>query len=212
MKKGIVWLISMMPSKLRSIAIKLIKKMEKEYMSPILRAVWSEIYGIEVGIGSYGCFEIGNFSKGDRIGNYCSVAQNVWHLNANHPMNHATMSPIFYQKAFAGNANAKDVDRTGLTIGHDVWIGRDVKILAGVTHIGNGAVIGAGSVVTKNIEQYTVVAGVPAKQIRKRFNEETIACLEESKWWTIAPNQLMLLQDFVDKPLVFAQKAKEMVD
>ena len=74
-------------------------------------------------------------------------------------------------------------DRKGdIIIGNDVWIGYEAVIMSGVT-IGDGAIIGARSVVTKDIPPYTIVGGVPARQIRRRFSEETIAALLELKWW-----------------------------
>ncbi|OKP43933.1 hypothetical protein BJP24_14450 [Aeromonas allosaccharophila] len=69
-----------------------------------------------------------------------------------------------------------------ISIGNDVWIGQNVTVLRGVT-IGDGAVIGANSVVTKNVPPYSIVAGVPAREIKKRFNDETISLLMEAKWW-----------------------------
>lgn len=67
-------------------------------------------------------------------------------------------------------------------IGNDVWIGMNSLIMPGV-HIGDGAVIGANSVVAKNVEPYTIVAGNPIREIRKRFSEEEIKLLLETKWW-----------------------------
>lgn len=69
-----------------------------------------------------------------------------------------------------------------MNIGNDVWIGRNVIVLPGVS-IGNGAVVGAGSVVTKNVEKYSIVAGNPARPIRYRFTSEQIEKLEKIKWW-----------------------------
>ena len=67
-------------------------------------------------------------------------------------------------------------------IGNDVWIGNDVKLMEGIT-IGDGAVIGTGAVVTKDVEPYSVYAGVPAKKIKLRFSEEQIEELVKIKWW-----------------------------
>ena len=200
-----------LPEVCRRVLFKIIKMTVHEWRSVLLRRLWQASYGVEIGIGSYGCFHRGAFCSGDRIGNYCSIGANVWHLQANHPMDHGCMSPIFYLKEFAGNLAAVDIPRTKLEIGHDVWIGRDVKILSKVTHIGNGAVIGAGSVVTKNVEPYTVVAGNPAKVIRRRFADETASLLEDSMWWTLEPEQLMKLQDAVNDPKAFAEAAKRLV-
>jgi len=69
-----------------------------------------------------------------------------------------------------------------IVIGNDVWIGQNVTILPGV-HIGNGAIIGLNSVVAKNVEPYAIVAGNPAKTIRKRFDDELIKLMLELKWW-----------------------------
>ena len=69
-----------------------------------------------------------------------------------------------------------------IVIGNDVWIGYEAVIMAGVT-IGDGAIIGARAVVTKDVPPYTVAGGIPAKPIKKRYPEETIAALSELKWW-----------------------------
>ena len=92
--------------------------------------------------------------------------------------------PIFFEE---WGLDVKDItkawDNKGdIVVGNDVWIGYEAVILAGVT-IGDGAIIGARAVVTKDVPPYTIVGGVPAKQIRKRFNEETIDTLLKLKWW-----------------------------
>lgn len=206
------YLINRTPVLLRKMLLKVIKKTARECDSVLLRDLWESLYGIKIGIGSYGCFQRGMFCQGDSIGNYCSIAVGVSHLNANHPIHYATMSPLFYQKSFCGNPNARDVERTNLQIGHDVWIGKGVTILAGVTSIGNGSVIGAGSVVTKNVEPYTIVAGVPARVIRRRFTDDIIEKLENSQWWNLTPVQLSEMQDVVNNPLCFADKAKGVLE
>ena len=76
-----------------------------------------------------------------------------------------------------------------IVIGHDVWIGYEAVILAGVT-IGDGAIIGSRAVVTKDVEPYTIVGGVPAKPIRKRFSERTVEALKKIKWWDWTPEKI----------------------
>ena len=98
-------------------------------------------------------------------------------------------SAIFYNKSFG--YDVKDVKRHDLIIEDDVWIGLNVCITCGCKRIGRGAIIGAGSVVTKDVEPYTIVGGVPAKVIRKRFDDDRIAQLEASKWWKKDPKQLI---------------------
>ena len=92
--------------------------------------------------------------------------------------------PLFFEE---WGLEKKDVtnawDNKGdIVIGNDVWIGYEAVVLAGVT-TGDGAVIGTRAVVTKNVPPYTIVSGVPAKPIKKRFSEETISALLEIQWW-----------------------------
>lgn len=119
------------------------------------------------------------------IGSFCSIASNVMIGGGKHPLNHVSTSPVFYSKknvlktCFA-EVNFGEYDQT--SIGNDVWIGTNAFIKGGVT-IGHGAVIGAYSVVTKNVEPYSIVGGNPAKLIRKRFDDSTIEKLLKSQWW-----------------------------
>lgn len=122
------------------------------------------------------------------IGKFCSIACGAKFLfnSANHKM--ASLStytfPLFFEEWGLEKENvAQAWDQKGdIIIGNDVWIGYEAVILSGVT-IGDGAVIGCRAVVTKDVPPYTIVGGVPAKPIRKRFNEETIKELQKIKWW-----------------------------
>ena len=126
------------------------------------------------------------------IGSFCSIAGNVSIGLAMHQMEWVSMSPTFYKgrdsikKKFA--IHERDIDKKTI-IGHDVWIGKNVLIKQGV-NIGTGAVIGMGSIVTKDIEPYSVVAGNPAKEIKKRFDETTINKLLMSKWWELSDEEI----------------------
>lgn len=122
------------------------------------------------------------------IGRFCSIACGARFLfnSANHTMTSLSTYPfpLFFEE---WGLERKDVttswDNKGdIIIGNDVWIGYEAVILAGVT-IGDGAIIGARAVVTKDILPYTIVGGIPATPIRKRFSDETIASLLEIKWW-----------------------------
>ncbi|HJC91727.1 MAG TPA: CatB-related O-acetyltransferase [Candidatus Mediterraneibacter excrementigallinarum] len=123
-----------------------------------------------------------------KIGKFCSIACGARFLfnSANHTMNSLSTYPfpIFFEE---WGLDVKDItsawDNKGdIVIGNDVWIGYEAVIMAGVT-IGDGAIIGARAVVTKDVPPYTIVGGVPAKQIRKRFSDETISELLNLKWW-----------------------------
>lgn len=122
------------------------------------------------------------------IGKFCSIACGAKFLfnSANHTLTSLSTYPfpIFYED---WGLDVKDVaeawDNKGdIVIGNDVWIGYEAVIMAGVT-IGDGAVIGTRAVVTKDVPPYTIVGGVPAKTIGRRFSSETISALLELKWW-----------------------------
>ena len=116
---------------------------------------------------------------------------------------------FFYNKKWGG-FDVKDIDRKTLTIGNDVWVGYNVIITNKCQNIGNGAVIGAGSVVTKDVPAYSIVAGNPAKIIRYRFDEETISIIEKSEWWNFTPEKLMKFYSVIDKPKEFCKKIEDM--
>lgn len=119
------------------------------------------------------------------IGAFCSIAANVSIGRAEHDVTSVSMSPVFHEgrnalgKSFSTHP-APPNRRT--VIGNDVWIGQSALIKSGV-RIGSGAVIGMGSVVTRDIPPYEIHAGNPARFVRRRFDEETCARLEESRWW-----------------------------
>lgn len=128
------------------------------------------------------------------VGRFTSIASGVTTVSGNHPTSKfvsthpAFFSPkkqcgmtfvsdtLFEEKTYA------DSEKHHVVIGNDVWIGANVSILNGV-HIGDGAVIAAGAVVVKDVPPYTVVGGVPAKEIKKRFTPEQIAFLQAFEWW-----------------------------
>ena len=121
------------------------------------------------------------------IGKFCSIACGAKFLfnSANHRLQSLSTYtfPLFYEEWEQEMNLTEAWDNKGdIIIGNDVWIGYEAVILAGVT-IGDGAIIGTGAVVTKDVPPYTIVGGVPAKPIRKRFSDEDIAVLLELKWW-----------------------------
>ena len=122
------------------------------------------------------------------IGKFCSIACGAKFLfaSANHTMRSLSTYtfPIFFEEWGLDVKNITDAwDNKGdIVIGNDVWIGYESVILSGVT-VGDGAVIGARAVVTKDVPPYTIVGGVPAKPIRRRFDEEKIERLLALRWW-----------------------------
>lgn len=130
-----------------------------------------------------------------KIGKFCSIACGAKFLftSANHKMRSLSTYPfpIFFEEWGLDVKNICDAwDNKGdIVIGNDVWIGYEAVILSGVT-IGDGAIIGSRAVVTKDVEPYTIVGGVPAKSIRKRFDDKTILKLENIRWWNWDEKQI----------------------
>lgn len=122
------------------------------------------------------------------IGKFCSIACGAKFLfnSANHTLDSLSTYPfpIFYEQwgLDVKNVAAAWDNKGDIVIGNDVWIGYEAVILAGVT-IGDGAIVGARAVVTKDVAPYTIVGGVPAHVIRKRFSDKTIEKLLKLKWW-----------------------------
>lgn len=127
------------------------------------------------------------------IGSFCSIADNVVIGVAEHNIDWVSTSPVFREgkdsvkKKYSEHRIEK---RETTIIGHDVWIGRNALIKQGVK-IGTGAVIGMGSVVTKDVEPYSIVGGCPAKEIKKRFTNEVINELLRLKWWEYDEEKLI---------------------
>lgn len=121
------------------------------------------------------------------IGKFCSIASQVRINPPNHPTWRATSHHFTYRSQFYGFGEDDEAifqwrRYNKVTIGHDVWIGHGAIILPGV-HVGTGAVVGAGSVVTQNVAPYTIVAGNPARAIRRRVSEEVETSLMKIQWW-----------------------------
>ena len=120
------------------------------------------------------------------VGSFCSLAMGSFIGLPQHSLRMVSSHPAFYLKntplvkTFSAGDIATGSPRT--TIGHDVWIGQNASIMAGL-RVGCGAVIGAGAVVTKDVPDYAIVGGVPAKMIRYRFDEEIRSALLNSVWW-----------------------------
>jgi acetyltransferase-like isoleucine patch superfamily enzyme len=122
-----------------------------------------------------------------RIGKFSAISDHVTCGLGLHPSyDFVSIHPIFYSRKNQAQISFADKDFVSeykpVDIGHDVWIGSHVMIMGGIT-VGNGAIIGAGSVVTKDVPPYAIVGGVPAKLIRYRFNERQIHFLQKFEWW-----------------------------
>lgn len=152
------------------------------------------LFSGEIGYGSY----VGKDSEliNVKIGRFSCIGERIKVIDGLHPIEKfVSLHPAFFSSAevdhrysFVSTQKFKEhnyVDegsKLSVDIGSDVWIGSDAKIFAGVK-IGDGAVIAAGALVRNNVEPYTIVGGMPAKQLKKRFNEDRICQLIDVRWW-----------------------------
>lgn len=137
------------------------------------------------------------------VGNFTAIGRDTTIGLGRHPMNYVSTQNIFYKRNNLNNDWVKSIDFPALSIhiGSDVWIGAEAMILDGVT-VGDGAVIGARSVVTKDVPPYAVVVGCPAKIIKYRFTPEIIDRLLEVKWWNLTDKEISNNIEFFRDPKI----------
>lgn len=135
------------------------------------------------------------------VGRYCSISNGVRVVIGKHPTErYVSTHPCFYStRKQAGFTYVEDSlfeevkyakDKYHVVIGNDVWIGENALIYGGVT-IGDGAIVAAGAIVNKDVSPYTIVGGIPAKVLRKRFLDEQIKELLEIKWWDFSESEIL---------------------
>ena len=165
-------------------------------------------------LGKYSYIGASSFISDTDIGKFCSISENCYVGGAAHPLDWVSTSLRFYC------SNEKEEGKTSAInpfykayyppflktyIGNDVWIGAKALILSGVT-ISDGAVIGAGSVITKDIGPYEIWAGNPAKLIRKRFDDEEIEKLLSLRWWDWTEDRLKKESVFFKDVEIFMER------
>lgn len=166
----------------------------------------------QFGRETYGVPTVHSFGEGAtlEVGSFTSIASGVQiFLGGEHRIDWVTTFPFNILWEEGKNIVGHPKTKGDVLIGNDVWIATEAIIMSGVT-IGDGAVIGARAVVTKNVPPYTVVAGNPAKVVKKRFDDKTIQKLLEVKWWNWNDSKIkaalpLLLNDQIDKFLKFAE-------
>lgn len=140
---------------------------------------------IDVTMGRYSYMGAANSLNNVTIGSFCSIASYCAIGGGDHPLDYASSSPVFLKGKNVFDLNLGELpfdESKPVTIGNDVWIGEACFISAGVT-IGDGAVVGAHSIVTRDVEPYSIVAGAPAREIRKRFPDDVVEGLLALEWW-----------------------------
>ncbi len=152
------------------------------------------------------------FIQNAYVGKFANIAAMVRIGPTDHPMDRPTQHHFTYRRRMYGFDEVDDIEfltarrERKTIIGHDTWIGHGAIIKPGVC-IGNGAVVASGAVVTKDVEPYSIVAGVPAKEIRKRFDDEIVQKLEAIAWWDWPHEKLQLyFKDFLLDISSFVEK------
>lgn len=159
--------------------------------SATARRWMAQYHDVVIGASSYGeCFDPALVPPGVRIGRYVSIARGVRFFNQNHPLDRLTTHPVLYEEQ-PGVAATGTMPRAVLEIGNDVWIGCNALITPGCRRVGDGAVIGAGAVVTRDVPDFAIVAGNPARKIRDRFPEDVAAKVKASRWWDLSQAELL---------------------
>jgi len=157
---------------------------------------------ITVGRHTYGHNKIKVFNMIPKrkilIGNFCSIAAGcLILLGADHKSDYISTFPFGHIKPWVVDKTYKNpISKGDVIIGNDVWIGSSATILSGVT-IGDGAIIGAQAVVTKNVLPYSIVAGNPAREVKKRFSDDQIECLLKIRWWDWPDKKIQNNMNFI---------------
>jgi virginiamycin A acetyltransferase len=208
---GVVWFVERVaghrPSRL--LARRLVPEPKKQ------SEFWAEYvhryYGFTAGRYSYGYDQVGRApGRLASVGAFTSIAEQLLVTGLNHPTKLGTTHPILFVKdsGFIPEDDVPPESNGPVTIGNDCWIGARVTILPRV-HIGDGAIVAAGAVVTKDVAPYSIVGGVPARVMGRRFSEEDAAKLQALKWWEWSDVEIRARIDDIKDPVRLLQAAAD---
>jgi virginiamycin A acetyltransferase len=199
---------------LRRFVVKYCYKFEGgDFYSATLRDILERHHGVTAGAYSYGEGLIpGAFPPGVTIGRYVSIAAGVLILLRNHPLNRLSTHPFFFNRHL-GFIEKDAMQFSKLEIGHDAWLGARAIVTPGCNRIGIGSVVAAGAVVTKDVPDFAIVGGNPARIIKFRFDQPTIDRILASRWWersvqecaAYMPYMTATIDQSTEHPLVPAQ-------
>jgi acetyltransferase-like isoleucine patch superfamily enzyme len=161
-----------------------VRKLEGgEFYSKTLRKIFEDYHNVKIGMYTHGgCFVPGHVDPFTTIGRYCAIARFIRIFNRNHPLAFKSIHGFFFNSKLKF-CEEDLVDYLPISIGNDVWVAHNAVILPSVKIIGDGAVVGSGAVVSKDVPPYAIVAGCPARIVRYRFPKEVIRELLTSRWW-----------------------------
>jgi len=189
-------------SRLRRNALKLALLAEGgDFYSATGRELMRRYYGVEIGAYSYGgCFVPETFLPPVKIGRYVSIGRDVLVYRREHPTDRLSTHPFFFNSQL-GYICEGEMPASLLEIGHDAWIGSQVVITSGCSRIGLGSIVGAGAVVTRDVPDFAIVTGVPARVLRMRFPDETCETIRKSQWWLLSVGQCIAQRKEMAFPL-----------
>ena len=170
----------------------------------------------DVRVGRFTYFQRGAVATVATIGAFCSIAEYARIGATNHPVHRFTTHPITFDFQVGvippehplATEVWRNIRETPTIVGNDVWIGHGAIVMAGVT-VGDGAVIGAGAVVTKPVPPYAIMAGVPARVLRYRFDQQVATALQDSDWWNWHTTVLSTFADSMTKAASFIRQFHE---
>ncbi len=187
------------PESLRRSLMAVIWRLEGgQLRSGTTRRLLKDCHGVNVGAFSYGSLLVpGMAQAGTTIGRYVSIGPNVRRYNTHHPIDAASLHPYWYNPILRFSGPSHDMPRTAIVIDDDSWIGANVVILPGCTRIGVGAVVGAGAIVTRDVEDFAIVMGVPAKEKGKRLSPALREALLAARPWRLPPTECQRLLEAI---------------
>lgn len=192
-------LYRLLPERIRVQMIAVIWNLERGQLhSFTARQLLLKFHDVSVGAHSYGSLLIpGMAQSGTAIGRYVSIGPNVRRYNTNHPLDALSLHPYWYNPILGLAKPEEDMKRTKVLICDDAWVGANVILLPACTRIGVGATVGAGAIVTRDVEDFEVVSGVPARSRGLRLTPELRTDLLKKYPWQFAPTECKRVLDSI---------------
>jgi len=172
-----------------------------DFHSETARRILERYYGVQVGAYTYGsCLDPVMVLRDVTIGRYSSIGAGVRIWQRHHPIDWLSQHPIFFNAA-VGYVKEDLISMPPVEIGNDAWVGNNVIVLPGCKRIGDGAVIGAGTILTKDVPDFAIVTGVPGRIMRYRFPEEVRERIKASAWWDLPVEKVVEHLEDMQHPL-----------